>query len=105
MQVPSNDLSDAAFAVDITDAACSPKIEAGDIVIIEPARAVEPGGYVVAYVDKLQTGVVRKYRPRHALDKTDFHLIATNDDFPAIHVSAENPGRIIGRAVKVIKNL
>jgi len=99
------DLTEAAFAVEITDSACSPKIDAGDIVIVEPMRSVEPGGFVAAYVDGIKTGVIRKYRPKHAIDKDVFQLVSTNEDFPTIDVSRDNPGRILGRAVKVIKNL
>lgn len=104
--MPSTEVSDGAFAVEIADAACSPKIEPGDVVIVEPAGVLQPGGYVAAYVDRLQTGVVRRYRPRDAFNPNgDFQLVATNEDFPIIHVSKDNPGQLIGRAVKVIKNL
>lgn len=105
VQVASADLTEAAFAVEITDSACSPKIDAGDIVIVEPMRTAEPGGFVAAFVDSMKTGVVRKYRPRHAIRKDDFQLVSTNEDYPVIDVTPDNPGHILGKAVKVIKNL
>lgn len=100
---PTDDLDGNAYAVAITDSSCSPKIEPGDVVIIEPDQKPAPGEFVVAHINKIGGGLCRKYRPLSAVDYTEFRLISTNDDYPPIDVSESNPGQILGRVSKVIK--
>lgn len=100
---PTDDINANAYAVAINDEACSPKIEAGDVVIVEPDQTPSPGEFVVAHVDGVSGGVCRKYRPNDAFDKTRFLLTATSDDFPPIKVPEDAKGEILGRVSKVIK--
>lgn len=99
----TDDIDGNAYAVAINDASCAPRIEPGDVVIIEPDQKPAPGEFVVAHVNQIGGGVCRKYRPMSAFDDSTFRLISTNDDFPPIDVSESSPGQILGRVSKVIK--
>lgn len=103
--VPSSFAADGVFALVIEDQANSPSISAGDFVIVNPHKTPDPGDFVVAHVERLAAGVCRKYRPSDAIPNGNFQLIASNEDYPVIHVWDDNPGKIIGRAVGVFKAL
>lgn len=105
VHVHGDGLGNDVFAVEVPHAANAPTIGAGDVVIIDPAASIQPGVFVMAFVDELGQGVCRRYRPHHATDASSFTLVAINEDFPQITVSDDNPGHIIGRAVQVIKAL
>lgn len=104
MTVVSADLAENTFSFEVYDNACAPKFEKGDTVICEEVQNATPGKFVVARVEGLGYGVLRRYRPRNAVDNSRFALIATNEDFPDIEVDAAHPGFIVGQVVKVIKD-
>lgn len=99
------DISNKAFAVEINDESCAPRIEAGDVVVVDPEQWPAPGDFAVAHVVQMGGGICRKFRPLDAIKKTEFALVATNDDYPQITVSNDNPGEILGRVCQVIKRL
>lgn len=103
MEVVSAELAENTFAFEVYDDACAPLLQAGDTAICENVSSATPGKFVVARVTGLDQGVVRKYRPRNAVDNTKFALVATNEDYPDIEVTSENDGWIIGQVVRVMK--
>ena len=103
MAVPA-ELAENTFSFKVYDNSCAPKFEAGDIVICEEVRDATPGKFVIAKVNGFPHGLLRRYRPRNAVDKSCFALIATNEDFPDIEVDQAHPGFIVGQVLKVIKD-
>lgn len=103
--VPAFEADATAIAVEIRDNACAPKIEAGDVVVVDFEMARAPGDYVLAYVAALDVTVCRRYRPRHATRDDVFELAALNADFPAMQIADASDGHLIGRVVRVVKTL
>jgi len=95
----------AAFGVTLDDESGEPEFHEGDVVICVPQTAVAPGKYVIATLDTKGVGVFRKYRPRSSDDNEQFTLIAPNEDFPVIEVGPNNPGHVIARAIKHIRDI
>jgi SOS-response transcriptional repressor LexA len=95
----------AAFGVTLNDESGEPEFHVGDVVICVPQTSVAPGKYVIAVLDAKSQAVFRKYRPRSADDDQVFGLIAPNDDYPVIDVSPDNPGHVIARAIKHIRDI
>lgn len=104
MAVPSKFVSEDVFYLQTADLANSPKIDPGDLVLVNPHDIVQPGNFVVAWVAAIG-GVCRRYRPLHAIDTARFELVSSHPDYPAIQVAGEAEGEVIGRAFKVLKDL
>lgn len=94
----------AAFGVTLNDESGEPDFHDGDVLICVPQTTVAPGKYVIAVLDK-GIAVFRKYRPLSADNDQHFNLIAPNDDFPIIEVGPDNPGHVIARAIKHIRDI
>ena len=105
ISVPDAAVSEYAFALSIEDSACSPHLQRGDVIIVDPTTPTNPGDYVVVFVVALAVGVVRRYRPVDAFNPMCFVLIADNPDYPQIAINDANPGELIGRAVGLFKPL
>lgn len=100
-----SDMPAGAFGVTLTDESGAPAFHAGDVVICVPQTTVQPGKFVLATLEGSPSAVFRKYRPLSATDDTRFDLIAPNEDFPKIEVGPDNPGFVVARAIKHIRDI
>lgn len=103
--VPAGSVSNSAFGVRLTDDSGEPEFSAGEVIICDPEQEPAPGKMVVAAIHRRQAAVFRRYRPNAHFDDGDFTLVAPNHDYPAIEVGEKNPGHVIARAVKHIRDL
>lgn len=79
------DLSQDAFALRIQGDSMEPDFKSGDIVVIDPEIAPNPGEFVVASNGDNEA-TFKKYRPTHIhIDGTEhFELVPLNDDYPIL---------------------
>ncbi len=98
--ITNRDHSPNSFGMIVIGDSMSPKYEAGDMVIVDPATDLRPGDFVVA-TDGGEEATVRKYRPRGTGESGTmvFELVPMNDDFPILH-SERDHLRIIGVVVE-----
>jgi transcriptional regulator with XRE-family HTH domain len=99
------DVSADALGVVLDDESCAPEFHARETVIIEPDKPLIPGKFVVAVLEGDQHAVFRRYRPSGMSQAPPFKLVATNPDFPEIEVTEANPGFVIARATKHIRDI
>ncbi len=74
------DYSGASFALVLWDSALSPQCLRGDLLIIDPEVAPQPGDLVLALCEERDM-VARKYRAR---SHDSFELVPLNEDFPPL---------------------
>lgn len=89
-----------AFALVCEGSSMEPSIVDGDKVIIEPTPDVEDGQVAAVLVDD-QTKATLK-RIKH-IDNSIW-LMPDNRDYDPIVLDAQHPGRIIGKAIKLIRD-
>lgn len=99
------DVSAQALGVVLDDEACAPEFHAHDVIVIEPDKSLVPGKYVIAVIEGVQKAVFRRYRPSGLAPDAPFKLIATNPDYPEIEVNDQNPGFVVARATKLIRDI
>lgn len=105
VSVPGDSVSENAFGVRLTDESGSPEFHADEIVICEPDEPAMPGRMVIAAIHNQNMGVFRRFRPSSQFDHGKFTLVAPNPDYPQITVDADNPGHVIARATKHIRDI
>jgi SOS-response transcriptional repressor LexA len=95
-------LSERAFGLWIEGESMLEEFYPGDIVVVDPAVAPQPGDFVVAKLDKDEKVIFRKYRPRGEDEqgKPVIELTPLNDDYPVTVADKRNPGRIIATLVE-----
>ncbi|WP_396583354.1 helix-turn-helix domain-containing protein [Lactobacillus delbrueckii] len=89
-----------AFALVCEGSSMEPSIVDGDKVVIEPTPDVEDGQVAAVLVDD-QTKATLK-RIKH-IDNSIW-LMPDNRDYDPIVLDAQHPGRIIGKAIKLIRD-
>lgn len=89
----------SSFAVTLIDDSCHPELSAGDLVIFDPDLEPIPGRFVVATVQGIPHGLVRRFRQTDPLSLTTGILEPVNPAYPNIVIGPDNPGLILGRAV------
>lgn len=105
---PGLQLSKLAFAFEVMgDAMFSREdhdsFKDGDMVFIDPRAPVAAGDFVLAVVNGEK--LFRRYRPAvHGSDEA-FTLIALNKFYPPIEATKANGARIIGRAMRQLRDL
>ncbi|RKP46693.1 S24 family peptidase [Pararobbsia silviterrae] len=94
------DVSDSAFALEITGVSMLPDFPEGDRVIIDPHIQPQPGDFVVAKNGNEEV-TFKKYRPRgtNARGAMIFELVPLNDDFPTLN-SDRDEMHIVGVMVE-----
>lgn len=105
--VVDEDVSAFCIAVDIDDNSMLPEFSPGDTLICDPNADIQPGNFVLAKAGTRQKAVFRKYRIG-AIDPDGNPIIELkplNEDYPSDVISKDQPGHIIGRCVKVMKNI
>lgn len=95
-------LSPVAFALVVEGRSMEPEFREGDLILIDPRIAPQPGDYVVARLDADERATFKKFRARgaDANGAETFDLVPLNEDFPTLRVDASNPGQIIGVMVE-----
>jgi len=81
------------------------EFRAGDVVIVEPDTPLIPGKFVFAVAEKLGAVLFGHYRPAEVGTPTTFAIRVPNPDYPDVIISPANPGFVIGRATKLIRDL
>lgn len=89
-----------AFALVCEGSSMEPSIVDGDKVVIEPTLDVEDGQVAALLVDD-QTKATLK-RIKHI--GNSIWLMPDNRDYDPIVLDAQHPGRIIGKAIKLIRD-
>ena len=89
-----------AFALICEGSSMEPSIMDGDKVVIEPTPDVEDGEVAAVLVDDQNKATLK--RIKHIGDS--IWLMPDNRDYDPIVLDAQHPGRIIGKAIKLIRD-
>ncbi|MND72641.1 putative HTH-type transcriptional regulator [compost metagenome] len=82
----SVDVGPCGFGLWLRGKSMEPFFKEGDLIIVDPDEAPQPGDYVVAS-NGSDEATFKKYRPR-GIDENGqdvFELVPLNDDFPTMH--------------------
>jgi SOS-response transcriptional repressor LexA len=92
----------STFALAVRGTSMEPEFRDGDKIIVDPDVTPQPGDFVVAKLDREEEATFKKLRPRgtDASGQPVIDLVPLNDDWPVLHVDADNPGRIVGTVVE-----
>jgi SOS-response transcriptional repressor LexA len=96
------DIGPRAFALRIEGASMEPDFHDGDIIIVDPDLAPQPGRFVVARVDEDNAATFKRYREkgRDGRGRPIIELVPLNPDWPVMSISTAKGGRIVGVAVE-----
>ncbi len=85
------------FAVKVQDDSMSPRINSGDMVILNPDEKPKPGGLIAVRLINQPGVIIRQYKQR-GFDRTfeAFELIAFNNHWANIIVDKPNVAKIVG---------
>ncbi|MFQ1876310.1 LexA family protein [Aeromonas veronii] len=96
----SVDIGSCGFGLWLRGDSMLPLFKEGDLIIVDPDEAPQPGDYVVAK-NGSNEATFKKYRPR-GIDETGqevFELVPLNDDYPTMHSDRQHI-QIIGVMVE-----
>lgn len=96
----SVDVGPCGFGLWLRGDSMLPQFKEGDLIIVDPDEAPQPGDYVVAS-NGSDEATFKKYRPR-GIDENGqdvFELVPLNDDFPTMHSDRQHI-QIIGVMVE-----
>ncbi|MFM4937784.1 LexA family protein [Aeromonas enteropelogenes] len=82
----STDIGPCGFGLWLRGDSMLPQFKEGDLIIVDPDEAPQPGDFVVAK-NGSDEATFKKYRPR-GIDETGqevFELVPLNDDYPTMH--------------------
>jgi SOS-response transcriptional repressor LexA len=104
--IAPSDTGDRCYAVEITDESGSPEFRVGDFLICDPTAGVEPGRVVVAVIPDATLAVFGRYKP-HSRIKPDagFTIEHVHPDYAPTTVNADNPGFVLARAIRHVRNI
>ncbi|MCJ7926421.1 MAG: helix-turn-helix domain-containing protein [Pantoea vagans] len=92
-------LSQQSFAIRVEEQAMTPAILRGDVVIIDPSLAPQPGDCVLAM--QQQNALLRTWRQRGSEEGVaQFELAPVNINFPELHSSRDSL-KLIGTLVEL----
>ena len=92
-------LSQQSFAIRVAEQAMTPAILRGDVVIIDPSLAPQPGDCVLAM--QQQNALLRTWRQRGSEEGVaQFELAPVNINFPELHSSRDSL-QLIGTLVEL----
>ena len=88
-----------SFALQVKGDSMEPDFYEGDVIIIDPQLAPQPGDFVFVELASGDIKLFRKYRPqsvtRGAVAKV-YDLVPSNEDWPTVRIGPENKGKIRG---------
>jgi SOS-response transcriptional repressor LexA len=90
-QIAVPEVSTSAWAMDVSDGGCEPRLLKGYIVVIDPTQTPKPGQFVAARREYADYAIVRLYNP--ALE-----LVPLNRDFAPIDL-LDSAVKILGVVV------
>lgn len=96
----SADIGPCGFGLWLRGDSMLPQFKEGDLIIVDPDEAPQPGDYVVAK-NGSNEATFKKYRPR-GIDENGqevFELVPLNDDYPTMHSDRQHI-QIIGVMVE-----
>lgn len=96
----SVDIGPCGFGLWLRGDSMLPQFKEGDLIIVDPDEAPQPGDYVVAK-NGSNEATFKKYRPR-GIDENGqevFELVPLNDDYPTMHSDRQHI-QIIGVMVE-----
>ncbi|HHQ4787629.1 helix-turn-helix domain-containing protein [Aeromonas hydrophila] len=96
----SVDIGTCGFGLWLRGDSMLPQFKEGDLIIVDPDEAPQPGDYVVAK-NGSNEATFKKYRPR-GIDENGqevFELVPLNDDYPTMHSDRQHI-QIIGVMVE-----
>ena len=99
LELPGH-LPDGAFALICEGDSMEPSLQDGDRVVIEPTPNVEDGEVAAVLVDDQAKATLK--RIKHI--GNSIWLMPDNRDYDPIVLDAQHPGRIIGKAIKLIRD-
>ncbi|GJC03077.1 hypothetical protein KAM385_01060 [Aeromonas hydrophila] len=94
------DVGPCGFGLWLRGQSMEPFFKEGDLIIVDPDEAPQPGDFVVAR-NGSEEATFKKYRPR-GIDESGqevFELVPLNDDFPTMHSDRQHI-QIIGVMVE-----
>ena len=86
-----------AFALRIRGRSMEPLYFEGNIIVVDPDVAPQPGDDVVAKLASDTEATFKRYRQK---SRTEVELFPLNDMFPILTLNARNPGKIVGVVVE-----
>jgi SOS-response transcriptional repressor LexA len=91
-----------ALALEIDGESMLPEFQPKDIIVIDTGLDPLPGDFVVAVLEGESKSTFKKFRPRGADEAGDpiIELAPLNADYPTLHISSRNPGRIVGTMIE-----
>lgn len=91
------------FAVRVEDDGMSPRVNVGDVAIIDASQKPRPGSFVAAIVPNHSEMMIRQYKQRNADRHFEaFELTVLNDNWASIVVDQPSIARIIGVVYQTI---
>ncbi|GKQ99838.1 LexA family protein [Aeromonas hydrophila] len=96
----SADIGPCGFGLWLRGDSMLPQFKEGDLIIVDPDEAPQPGDFVVAK-NGIDEATFKKYRPR-GIDENGqevFELVPLNDDYPTMHSDRQHI-QIIGVMVE-----
>lgn len=94
-------VSALAFALEIADAANSPDLEEGDIVVLDPAVPPQPGALVLALTTD-QRPIIGRLRQ---LEDGNVQVCPVNGHFAPVTIRAEQQGRVVATLIETTRIL
>ncbi len=96
----SVDIGTCGFGLWLRGDSMLPQFKEGDLIIVDPDEAPQPGDYVVAK-NGSNEATFKKYRPRGIGENGQevFELVPLNDDYPTMHSDRQHI-QIIGVMVE-----
>lgn len=99
--IPDTTVSTRAFAITLADKSMEPEFIAGDIVVIDPEEALEPGDFVLFQPDRKTKPCLRQYHRRQDADGHEYaELVPLNKAWETID-TRRSPGRLLGKMISL----
>lgn len=101
-----------AFALSVTDTAMAPKLATGDVVVIDPDRAISPGAIIAAVVREADTEldapmlVVRQVHFRSpVLGAPPFDLVPLSPPWPTLTIRKRGHAVVLGSLSMIFRRI